>query len=135
MRGFGLIEALLTLSMVATLIMLFVGTIVYEQQVARAAMLRTQALLVANEGLEAVHNMGEKDFALLTDGVHGLTLSGGPEGGWTFMGEEEQVDSFFRQISINPIDAADKEVTVTVRWDGGHGPSHISLSTYVSNWK
>ncbi len=58
---------------------------------------RTRAILVAQEGLEAVRSIRDKDFASLTNGTYGLILQNGK---WVLGGTSDTTDNMTRTIDI-----------------------------------
>ncbi|MDP2624781.1 MAG: hypothetical protein Q8P27_01200 [Candidatus Peregrinibacteria bacterium] len=106
-----------------------------------------EALLYAQEGLEAVRNMRDRDFLLLTNGDHGLSFASDT---WIFIPAPENIDDFYyRTITVEDVyrdtngdiaatgtlDPEMKKVTAQVEWSLRNVfPRSIELSTYLSNW-
>ncbi len=106
-----------------------------------------EALLYAQEGLEATRNMRDRDFLSLTNGDHGLELVGGE---WQFIAAPEDIDSFYsRTVTIEDVyrdDAGEiaetgeldqdiKKITSEVVWSWKTITERsVSLTTYLSNW-
>lgn len=132
-QGFSLVEALLTLSIFALMVTSFVGAIFYGQESAVISGISSQATSLAEEGLEAVRNIRDDDFSNLTNGIHGLSFSGGQ---WSFSGSFDSIDSFSRSIEINEVDQNTKLATSVVSWSYGLARSgEVSISTELSNWR
>ncbi|MFH1533752.1 MAG: prepilin-type N-terminal cleavage/methylation domain-containing protein [Nitrospirota bacterium] len=110
--------------------------------------LGTEALLYAQEGVEAVRNIRDKNFLLLTNGDKGLSLVAGS---WEFIAAPEDIDGYYsRTITIEDIyrndsgnidteglnyDPDTKKITSEVSWmQKGVIPKSISLTSYLSNW-
>lgn len=106
------------------------------------------ALLYAQEGLEAIRNIRDRDFLALTNGDHGLAFSADT---WSFIAAPEDIDGFFvrtitiedvyRDVSGNIItesgvlDPDTKFITSEIDWYlKGIFPRSVTLSTYLSNW-
>ncbi len=83
--------------------------------VARRSTERTQAIFLAEEGLEAARSISDYSFADLTPGTHGLALSGNT---WILSGTTDTNNQFTRSITISqPGDSEyEKEITSTVSW-------------------
>lgn len=109
--------------------------------------LRQEALLYAQEGLEAVRNMRDRSYLLLSNGDHGLSFSSDT---WSFVAAPESINGFyFRTISIEDVyrdingdvatagtyDPETKKITSEVSWQW-HSvfPQSVLLTTYLSNW-
>ncbi len=107
----------------------------------------SEALLYAQEGLEAVRNMRDRDFASLTNGDHGLELVSGE---WQFIAAPEDVDGFYSRTIIiedvyrdefgdiaetGDLDPEIKRVISEVTWLWkGFIDRPVTLTTYLSNW-
>ncbi len=111
--------------------------------------LDNEALLYAQEGLEAVRNMRDRDFLSLTNGDHGLELVAGE---WQFIAAPEEIDGGFysRTVTIEDVyrDATTGDIAetgdidldmkkiiseVTWSWKAIH-ERPITLITYLANW-
>lgn len=146
-KGFALVEMLLAMLVLS----LFVGGIFTLSLSTNENDSRiesdSKALLYAQEGIEAVRNMRDRNFLNITDGDHGLSLTNNV---WGFIAAPEVIDSLYeRTVTISSVyrnesgdvvengtlDADTKKVVSTVAWDfKGIFPRTVSLSTYVSNW-
>ena len=105
------------------------------------------ALKYAEEGLEAVRNMRDRDYLSLTNGDFGLSFNADT---WSFVPAPETVDSdYFRTITVEDVyrdvsgnisesgtfDPDTKKVTSEVSWMlRGLYPRNVTLETYISNW-
>lgn len=110
--------------------------------------LDTLALNYAQEGIEAVRNIRDGNFLLLTNGDHGLSFSNDR---WSFIEAPEDIDGFYsRRIIIEDVyrdsfgniatdgtfDPDTKKITAEVYWNlRGVFPRTASLYTYLSNWR
>lgn len=131
-KGQSLIEVLIAMAVfivgIAT-----VGFLVLDANVStRQGVERTQATLLAKEGLEAARSIRDADFDNLTAGAHGIVLSGNT---WTFSGSSDLTDVFTRQITISSVDSNTKQIDSTVTWQQTTDRSgSVSLITYLTNW-
>ncbi len=82
-RGFSLVEVLLASALLSLFLTAFVGAFIYGQESTALAGARVRATFLAEEGLEAARSLRDSDFANLTDGDHGLAISGNQ---WSFSG-------------------------------------------------
>lgn len=106
-----------------------------------------EALFYAQEGLEAVRQMRDRNYLLLENGDHGLQLAVDV---WSFIPAPEDVDGFYsRTVSIDDVyrdvngnivasgtlDPDTKKATSSVSWMyKSVVPRSIELETYLSNW-
>lgn len=77
-KGFSLVEIVIGAAVLFLLVAAFGGAILQSQTLFAQSGDRARALLIAEEGIEAVRNIRDDDFTLLTDGLHGLTSGGTP---------------------------------------------------------
>ncbi|HEX8947188.1 MAG TPA: fibronectin type III domain-containing protein [Candidatus Paceibacterota bacterium] len=132
-RGFFTVEALLATSVFALLATALVGAYLYGEGATAAAGERARATLLAEEGLEAVHNIRDSAFANLPPGTHGLAISANQ---WIFSGLSDSTGIFTRSIDISSIDANRDTVACTVSWQ--QDPSRtgsVTLTTRLTNWQ
>ncbi len=148
-NGFTIIEILIAISIFAIfstgVFYLSLDTIERDSKTT----LSSQALLYAQEGIEAVRNIRDTAYLSLTNGDHGLDLA---SGSWTFVPAPETVDtSYARTITIEDVyrdingdiasegtifDPETKKITAEVTWNHrGIIPKSTSLISYMSNWR
>jgi len=131
--GFSLVEALLAIAIFALVVTTLSGALIYGQQSTALAGSRSRASFLAEEGLEAVRNIRDENFANLTDGIHGLAIV---DNKWQFSGSQDVTDSFTRQIEIVTINANTKKITAKVSWQQDLvRTGQIILETYLTNWR
>lgn len=132
-KGFSLVEVILATAIFALLVTAFVGAYLYGEESTALATNRSQAILLAEEGLEATRNIRDASYTNLTTGTHGLVVSSNQ---WEFSGTSDTTDSFFtRQVVISSPTPNRKEVTSTVTWQ--QTPSRtgsVTLTTQFTNW-
>lgn len=130
--GQSLLEVLIAvaiLAMMATGSFALVGVTVSESQIAAQ---QADARNIAEEGLEAARQIRNEDFALLTAGTHGLSLTGGT---WTFAGTSDTTDQYTRTITITQVDENQRDVRVTVDWEARPGRElTYTESTRFADW-
>ena len=130
--GFSIIEALLASALFSLFVTAMVGAYIYGKQSTSGAGNRARAALLAEEGLEALRNIRDHDYANLADGTRGLTSSTNQ---WALSGSADMSDIFTRQLTIATIDSNRKAVTATISWPAGFGTTTIALSTVLANWR
>lgn len=147
--GFSLVEILLSISIFSIFTIgityLSLDTLSRDAKVA----LNNEALLYAQEGLEATRNIRDKSFLEITNGDHGLNLSNGT---WSFDLAPENIENFYqRTITVsdvyrndegsidsngNVFDPDTKKIESEVSWiQNGIIPRSITLTQYMSNWR
>ncbi len=147
-KGFSIVEVLLAMAIFTIfatgIFYLSLDTIQRDTKIN----LNTEALLYAKEGIEAVRNIRDKDYLLLTNGDYGLYLNAG---NWEFIAAPEDINGFYeRTITIEDVyrnelgeidtegtylDPETKKITSEVVWyQKGIIPKSVSLVTYLSNW-
>src|SRR3989339_749416 len=106
-NGFSLVEVILASSVFILLVTSLVGAYLYGEESTALAGNRARATMLAEEGLEAARNIRDANFSNLSDGTHGLVISGNQ---WTLSGSSDVTDIFTRSISISIIDMIKKTV-------------------------
>lgn len=135
LRGFSLVEVLLAVSVFGLIVTGLIGGLIYGQESTALSGQRARATMLADEGLEAVRNIRDEDFANLTRGAKGLVVSGNQ---WIFSGAQDSTDIFTRSIVINPVGAEKnkKKVTATVTWQQNpQRTGAVSFESYLTNWQ
>lgn len=131
-QGFSLVEVVLASAVFVLLVTAFIGAYLYGQEAAVLAGNRAQAVMLAQEGLEAVRNMRDFTFTTLTDGTYGLSTAGNQ---WSLSGSEDIFGIFTRQIIISSVDVARRSITANVSWQ--QNPQRnglVSLTTRLTHW-
>lgn len=105
------------------------------------------ALFYAQEGLEAIRNMRDRNYLSITNGDHGLSFQNDT---WSFVAAPETIDGFYqRTITISDVyrdvndaiattgtfDPETKLVASEITWNWKSVvPQSVTLSSYISNW-
>ncbi len=131
--GQSLLEVLIAVSVFlivsASAVMLTSG----GQDLLGDASQETQALEYAAEGVEATRAIRDAGWAGLTDGAHGLTLSGGA---WQFGGASDTRDIFTRTVTVATVDPFTKIATTTVLWQTDPlRPRRVALVQILTSWQ
>ncbi len=131
-KGFTLVEVLIAAAIFVLFVSVMVALIVDVYTSQRASEEYTEATFLAHEGLEAARAIRDFNWANLTNGPHGLVLSGGV---WTFSGTSDSLGNFTRQITVTEIDPHRKQVTSQVTWPiTPVRTGDVTLDTYLTNW-
>ena len=112
-QGYVLIEALLAVALFAFMVTTLASAVLYGQQNTAMAGNRVQAVLVADEGLEAARALANVDFANLVVGEHGLVVV---DNHWALSGISDVTGMFTRSLLVTNAGAGRQDVTVTVTW-------------------
>ncbi len=130
--GFTLVEVILASSLFALLILGLSGAFLYGQENTALSGKSARAVFLAEEGLEAVRNIRDDDFTNLSDGNHGIAITGNE---WAFSGTSDATDIFTRQVLVATVDSDRKQVTSTVTWQqNAQRTGSVALVSYLSNW-
>lgn len=151
-RGFGLIEVIVAVALIAVLSVVAVTTVVGSFSTNRLSQDETEATLLAQQGLEAAHSIKHKGWTspfLATDCSSGCGLTAGGSG-WTWSGSNNVLGDYTRVVTISSVqrdgsntivtsggsdDPDTKRITSTVTWDFSPSRSNsITLETYVTNY-
>ena len=131
-RGQSLIEVLIALAVFVVGVATVGLTALAAGVSSRQGLERTQATLLAREGLEAARSLRDAGFDNLAAGPHGIALSGNV---WTFSGASDVQDQFTRIVSVTNVDVDTKNVTSTVSWQFTPArPETVSLTDYFTDW-
>lgn len=132
-NGFSLVEALLAISLFSLILMLFAGSFYYGQEATALTGDRQQAILYAHEGLEAVRNIRDDDFADLEAGSYGVEIDNNR---WELTENTEVTSKYERQILVTNVDEVRRDVESIVTWQQRPGrDGQITLATRLTNWR
>ncbi len=131
-RGFSVVEVLLAAGVFALLVTGLVGAVVYGRASSDSAGDRSQALSLAEEGIEATRNIGDAAYANLAAGTYGLTQTSNQ---WAFSGASDTSGIYTRQIVIAAAGANRQSITSTVTWPQSGGTTGtVTLTSRMVNW-
>ncbi len=131
-RGFSSVEILLSVALFSIIVFSFMVAYLYGEESTSLAGNRARAVLLAQEGLEAVRNMRDSDFNSLIDGSYGLAVATGT---WIFSGSSDTTGIFTRTITIGSLDVNRKHVTSTVTWQqNAQRTGSVSMATRLMYW-
>lgn len=132
MRGVTIVEAVVAIAVFALIASVAYRTYTAANFLAERADQKSEALWLAEEGIEATRAIRNQNFSTLTAGNKGIALSGNA---WTFSGTSDMANGFLRTIAIGVIDADTRSATSTVSWSDRGATSTVSLSTILTNWR
>jgi len=130
-QGFSLVEIILAVSILAMSITFTVGAVIFGQQSMAIAASRNRAVFIAEEGLEAVRNIRNRNFSNLSSGTYDVQINNNR---WQLTTPGTQTDGFARTITIDDIDSDRKKVTSEVEWPQTlQRTGKVTLVTYLTN--
>jgi len=135
--GLSIIELLIAVAcfgMVAAAIIILILNVYSNIQQNKEESL---AIFLAEEGLEATRSIRDNNWDTLTNGEHGLVISGN---NWVFQGTEEDISGVLRagerKIIVEEIDSDEKKVTSQTSWKISETQiRNVSLISYLTNWQ
>lgn len=131
--GFSLIEVILAGSIFIMLALILIGALIYGQEDSLKAGQRNRAVLLAEEGLEAVRSIRNSGFSNLTAGTYGLSTSTGQ---WKLTNDLDATNNFTRSLTVSDIDTHHKQIISKVVWNSLNGTeNNVSLVTQFTDWR
>lgn len=131
-KAFSLVEVILAVALFMLLAGALGGIFFYGEETTALAGSRIRAALFGEEAVEALRNMRDESFSNLTNGTHGLAVSGNQ---WVFSGTSDASDIFTRSTAISALDTKRKDVTATVTWNQNlQRTGSFIVQTYFTNW-
>lgn len=146
-KAFTLIELMLAITLFSIYSLAFFQLSLTVIQYDASTELEYEALNYAQEGIEAVRQMRDRNYLLVSNGDHGLSLTNDT---WSFVAAPERIDNFFdRTVTVEDVyrdtnnnmsesgtfDPETKKVTSLVEWDERSViPRSISIESYLANW-
>ena len=131
--GFSLAETIIAGSLFTLIVAGLAAAWLYGQESTLLSGQRTQAVFLAEEGLEAVRNIRDNAFTNLSDGTYGLVISNDE---WILSGSQDTTNIFTREITIGTIGDNRKQVTSTVTWSQSEQRTGVvTLVTRLTNWQ
>jgi hypothetical protein len=130
--GFVLLEPILAGTLLLIVVFVITTTLVAGRESMALVSEQTQALYLAQEGIEAARSLRDSSFEELTPGTWGISREGST---WTFENEPDITGSFRRTVTIGVPRADVLSVTSTVTWDTGSGEREVELYTELTDWR
>lgn len=134
----SLVEAIIAVAIFSIALIGVITLILQAADVSRGGVERAEAVLFAEEGIEATRSIRDGDYDNLSNGTHGLAIA---SNNWTFSGGSDTQGDYTRQVAlaaatVTGIDATDiKQATSTVTWpltDVRQGTT--TATTYLTDW-
>jgi len=139
-RGFSLLELVLAVAIFSFSSFALATMIIDSNISTRLSADRTEALLYAKEGIEAVRSIRDNDWTTwvgTADGDYGLLIDAASST-WIFDNSPDRInDKYTRTITLDTNSEVDssRDVSVNISWDLTPGRiASTTLSTVFSNW-
>lgn len=131
-KGVNLVEIIMATTVFSIVVFAFITAISYGLESIVFAGDRFKATFLAEEGLEAVRNIKDSDFANLNAGTYGIDTAGTE---WALNGSSDSVGEFSREVVLTQLSPEVYEVESRVTWDqSALRPGVVSLLSRLSNW-
>lgn len=132
-RGFLLVEILLSTSLFVLILSAFAGVFYYGIESSYLSGNRSRAVMYAEEGQEALRSIKNANFSNLTAGTYGLQYASGT---WSLIPGQDTQGGYTRAVTITDVGQHRKDTSVTVTWQQTPARTgSITLSGRVTNWK
>ncbi len=133
-RGSGLVEAVIAIAIFVASIGTIAALVIGAGTVQRRGVEREKALLLAEEGIEAVRSIRDRSWASMVTGTRGVVVSS--TNMWEFFGSSDVTDGYTRTVQIAASGTTAYRVTSTVSWAfSGAVSGTVSLATVLSDWQ
>ncbi|MDP1710410.1 MAG: hypothetical protein Q8L46_00490 [candidate division WWE3 bacterium] len=134
--GQSLVEAIAAIGIT---VLVVTGLVVLATGAVRSATLtknRSLAVQYAQEGMEALRSVRDRDFtALPTSGTNRVVWTGSE---WSTLTGSETIVShirYTRSFTSTLISAGKLKIAMTVAWTDSAGAHTVDLTTYLTNWQ
>lgn len=126
LKAFSTVEIILAIALFMVLVLGLASAMAFGVQQQRIVSEDTKATYLLEEGLEAVINIKDSNFATLVNGTYGLVLTANR---WALQPSPTVIDGYTRTITITSPDTVSRDVTVTVSWVKSVGGNQILTAT------
>lgn len=150
-RGFGLIEIIITATIITIAFVGFVSFILFSRSATLKAQRNTEAVSLAEEAIEVVRKMRDDTWANISSKTAGTTYYPNiSSGAWVLQTSNPNSNSYYttrivfsdvnRDGNSNIVtsggtnDADTKKLDVTVSWNDS-GTKSVKITTYITNFR
>ncbi len=134
-RGFSLLEVILSIALFGMVAIIIFSSILYAQKSTKIFAERSQAILLADEGMNAVRNIRDGSFTnfftTVADGAYGIGVTGNQ---WALSGAFDIIGDFRRQVVVSTVNSTTRLLTSTVSWPQASPLYSTDTKTYLTNW-
>ncbi len=131
-RGITVVEVVVAIAVFSVISSVAIGAFLNANALSERAAIKSEALWLAEEGIEATRSIRDQSFASLTSGSKGLARSGSV---WQFAGASDMTDGFFRTVSLASGGTDIMHATSTVSWRQNNATSTVALASTLTNWR
>ncbi len=134
MKGQSLIELIIA-SAIFLVVVAGIGYLVLTTYIInREGREKTQAILIAEEGLEAARAIRDKNWGSLTVGDHGVGIVNGT---WAFAGSSDTIQNkFTRVVNVSDLSQDKKKIISRVTWFfRASDQRQVELVSYLTDWQ
>lgn len=151
-KGVGVVEVVVGSAILALVLFAFTSSLSVYSAASNDATKRTQALFLAEEGIEIVRGIRDANWSniesLDTESVYGLDLDEGV-GRWSMVEGEEEIDEFVRKVFFGDVyrnsndeitesgsstyDPGSRFIKVEVTWPSRRGEQIVVLESLLTN--
>ncbi|MEX0587547.1 MAG: hypothetical protein WD159_02250 [Patescibacteria group bacterium] len=131
--GQSLVEAIVA---VGITVLVITGLVVLAVGAVRSATLsrnRSLAVQYAQEGMEALRSVRDRDFSELpTSGTSRVVWTGAD---WGVLAGTETIGNFTRCFTSEQVSAGKLKIALIVAWNDSAGDHTVDLTTYLTDWQ
>ncbi|NIT04034.1 hypothetical protein GTO10_03850 [Candidatus Saccharibacteria bacterium] len=132
--GQSLVEAVVALGIALVVITGLVALAVIAVKTATLTRNRSLAVQYAQEGLEALRSVRDRDFTSLpTSGGPYQVVWTGSE--WETAPGTQAIDIYTRSFTVSEPEAGKLRFNLSVSWTDSGGTHTVDLSTYLADWQ
>jgi len=132
-RGQSLVEAIVAIGIT---ILVITGLVVLAVGAVRSATLsrnRSVAVQYAQEGIEALRSVRDRNFAEVpTSGTNRVVWTGSE---WSVLAGTETIGSYTRSFTSTQVSPGKLKIAMTVAWTDSAGNHTVDLTTYLTDWQ
>lgn len=133
-KGQSLVEAIVALGISLVII---TGLVVLAIGAVRTATLtrnRSLAVQYAQEGIEALRSVRDRDYSLLptSGGPYQIVWTGSE---WDTVAGTESLGSFTRSFSVSEPTSGKLQFDLIVSWSDSGGGHNVDLTTFLADWQ
>jgi type II secretory pathway pseudopilin PulG len=148
-KGFFLVEVVVAASIIATVLMLLLGSISNSVEASQRSLERTQASYLLEEGAEAVRSIRDTSWATIAALTNGTTYYLSWSGtAWSLTTTPSTVDAFTRTVVLSAVsrdstddivesggtlDTDTRKVVITTTWSAQSASRSENVSLYLTN--
>jgi type II secretory pathway pseudopilin PulG len=148
-KGFFLVEVMVAASIIATVLMLLLGSISNSVEASQRSLERTQASYLLEEGAEAVRSIRDTSWATIAALTNGTTYYLSWSGtAWSLTTTPSTVDAFTRTVVLSAVsrdstddivesggtlDTDTRKVVITTTWSAQSASRSENVSLYLTN--